>query len=97
MRGVLGTEYGDSNNDKRVDLIDLNALAASYGNAGVWASGDFNGDKRVDLIDLDRLGLHYGFNGSGGVSVPSAPEPGTGALLAAGAWRLRRRGRERPG
>ncbi len=96
VRDVLGTEYGDANNDKQVSLIDLNALGANFGNAGVWATGDFNGDGQVSLADLNTLGVHFGFDGTGGVFVPSVPEPGALVLLAVGALGLKAGGRERP-
>lgn len=52
---------GDLNGDRAVDLSDLAALLANYGQVGVPPSaGDLNGDGNVDLADLAALLAQYG-------------------------------------
>lgn len=80
--GVLA---GDANLDGTVDYLDLGALAASYRDSNCfWEDGDFTGDGLVDHLDLGALAGNY--RRSISPSLPNeAPEPGTLALLAAGA------------
>ncbi|MEQ9454715.1 MAG: PEP-CTERM sorting domain-containing protein [Phycisphaeraceae bacterium] len=85
IESVLETFFGDSNLDGEVDLIDLSALASSFGLTAGWADGNFNTDTVVDLIDLSLLASNFG-------SSASVPEPTTAALLGlAGLGLLRRR------
>jgi hypothetical protein len=54
---------GDTDLDGDVDLVDLSALAASYGgnNGSIdWIHGDFDHDDDVDLVDLSSLAGNYG-------------------------------------
>jgi hypothetical protein len=93
--GVLHDKLpGDANLDENVDLVDLCALAASYGvqSGATWARGDFNGDGAVDLMDLVMLAGNYGVHrrvGSPGI----VPEPASWLMLSVGAWAMRRRRR----
>src|SRR5690606_30646609 len=68
VRQVLGTEFGDLNLDGRVDLIDLDLLAANFGSSGkTWSSADMTGDDQVDLFDFFHLARNWGFGVSGGL------------------------------
>lgn len=102
IRVILKTEYGDCNLDGRVDIVDLNALAANWGAIGCtsWAEGDFNGDHAADILDLNEMAAHWGYPRPPGIfedalAGTGVPEPATMAMLAAGAAGLlmRRRGR----
>jgi len=94
---------GDADLDEDVDILDLGALANSYGmkTGAVWAMGDFDGNGAVDILDLGYLAGNYGIHrpvaavGAAGVGAPAAvPEPASWLMLsAAGAWALRRRRR----
>src|SRR3954469_25014654 len=55
---VLG---GDANRDRKVDFLDLAALAQNYNTSGgkTWAEGDFNGDASVDFLDLAMMAQRY--------------------------------------
>lgn len=94
VRSILGTEYGDTNLDGAVDLLDLDRLGQSFGMAGTWINGDFTGDGQVNLLDLDILGQHFGTRSSSSLTFAQAlvevglaaavPEPTVAALLAMG-------------
>ncbi|WP_428386463.1 FG-GAP-like repeat-containing protein [Mucisphaera sp.] len=86
ITALLSTQRGDANLDQRVDLIDLSALAASFGQSGGWSHGDFNTDGTVDLIDLSLLAANFGFDGNTAI-----PEPAGITLIALGALAVRRR------
>ncbi|MEQ9454489.1 MAG: hypothetical protein RLN76_07840, partial [Phycisphaeraceae bacterium] len=74
ISSVLGTFPGDSNLDQSVDLVDLSALASSFGTNTGWAGGNFNADTQVDLVDLSLLATNFG-------SSAAVPEPGVATLL----------------
>lgn len=50
----------DLNGDCRIDLGDLVALLANFGNAATWSGGDLNADGQVTLGDLTQLLSLYG-------------------------------------
>ena len=85
---VIGARYGDTDLNGLVNLLDLAALASSYGRAGGWAKGDFNGDGLVNVLDLSTLAANYGKTASAAAAVP---EPATILLLGAASFFLRRR------
>ncbi len=96
VHDVLGTEYGDANNDQMVSLFDLNIIGANFGKPGTWATGDFNGDGQVTLFDLNILGANFGFDGTGGGGgggpfSPAVPEPASLVLIGLAALALRKR------
>ncbi|WP_428387669.1 hypothetical protein [Mucisphaera sp.] len=72
----FGSQMGDANLDSRVDLLDLSALAASFGKTAVngYADGDFNGNGTVSLLDLSILASNFGFH-------TSVPEPASVGVL----------------
>ncbi|QDU71546.1 hypothetical protein Pan265_13960 [Mucisphaera calidilacus] len=72
---VLNTAFGDANLDRRVDLLDLSALAASFEDAAGWSSGDFNGDGVADLLDLSTLASSFGFESL-------VPEPAAASVVS---------------
>ncbi len=88
---LIGTAYGDTNLDKQVSLLDLNALGANFGLSGGWGAGDFNGDGEITLADLNVLGTSFGFDNS--AAAPAVPEPASVALLALSGLMLTRRRR----
>lgn len=51
---------GDINGDGCVDLSDLAALLANYGQIGPHLPGDLNADGVVDLSDLELIISNYG-------------------------------------
>ena len=97
------TRYGDANLDGTVNLSDFNRLAANFGSTtGDWSQGDFNYDSNVNLSDFNRLAANFGLSAAGPTVTPedwarlgaAVPEPGSLALLSAGALLgLRRRRR----
>ncbi len=53
---------GDSNNDKRINLIDFSILAYWFNRPLTQAATalvDLNGDKKVNLIDFSILAYHW--------------------------------------
>lgn len=71
VRDLIGTEYGDTNLDFKVDLVDLDNLGMNMDMPGGWLQGDFNGDCFVDLADLDILGMNFGYDGTS-TAIPEA-------------------------
>jgi hypothetical protein len=61
---------GDANRDRKVDFLDLAALAQNYNTSGgkTWADGDFNGDGKVDFLDLAMMAQRY----NTGLAAPGA-------------------------
>lgn len=64
----------DATLDGKVNTLDFNQLAGSFGGAGGWTSGDFNYDGVVDSADFTALAGNYG------TSMP-APAPVLGAVV----------------
>lgn len=62
---------GDANLDNSVDLLDLSALASSFGSEGGWKNGDFNDDGNVDLLDLSILARQFGDSYQSAVPAPA--------------------------
>ncbi|MDX2146402.1 MAG: serine hydrolase [Planctomycetota bacterium] len=51
---------GDANRDGTLDRLDLDALAAFFGDSGVlWSQGDFTGDGLANTTDLDVVRQSY--------------------------------------
>ncbi|WP_428389967.1 LamG-like jellyroll fold domain-containing protein [Mucisphaera sp.] len=86
VTGLFGSQPGDANLDRIVDLVDLSTLASNFGQSVLTNSqGDFNADGTVDLIDLSALASSFGFDGN------AVPEPASAALLCMSALLLQRR------
>ncbi|MCA9264027.1 MAG: hypothetical protein KDA60_09280 [Planctomycetales bacterium] len=85
---VLGTRFGDTNLDGRVDESDLEILQANLFHSSGWSGGDFNGDGEVDGRDFNLWIQYRGFDRGAPASVP---EPWGLAVLAPGALVLRQR------
>ena len=91
------TYAGDSNLDGKVNTVDFNNLAGSFGAAatGTWFAGDYNYDSNIDSMDFSLLVANFGQ--SVPISAPGlgavVPEPATMSLLAIGALGLIRRRR----
>jgi ELWxxDGT repeat protein len=67
---------GDANRDRKVDFLDLAALAQNYNGGGgkTWADGDFNGDGAVDFLDLAMMAQRYNTSlAAPGAAVTAAP------------------------
>jgi hypothetical protein len=69
---------GDINSDARVDVLDLTAVAASYGACSDGADfnprADLNESGCTDMLDLVLLGSSYQVSGP----LPWSPEPSNG-------------------
>jgi hypothetical protein len=91
---------GDANLDHKVDINDLTIVLSNYNRStGMsWSTGDFVGDGTVDINDLTIVLADYGasFGASGAGNLSATPEPGTLALIAAGAVALLPLLRRRP-
>jgi hypothetical protein len=86
------TLSGDANLDGKVDTLDFNSLAASFGGSGkFWTQADFNYDGTVDTLDFNSLAANFGGTiagdaggagsaGSAGSAGALVPEPA--AMLA---------------
>lgn len=59
VRNVLQSQYGDSNLDGKVDVLDQAALYSGWRKSGGWARGDFNGDGQADAVDLGILKTYW--------------------------------------
>ena len=101
IQGILGTDYGDFNLNGTVDLGDYTIWAAAFltselAGVGGWDNGDANGDTIIDGGDYTAWAIRRGFV-SDASQYASTPEPGTVALLCAGAGLVlsRRRSRRR--
>ena len=80
---------GDANADLKVDILDLTALAGSWGLGGqIWPQGDFNYDGTIDILDLTALAGNWNYGVTQGI-----PEPGVLTLLAVGAAAIIRKRR----
>ena len=67
---------GDLNGDGRIDIDDLELMAANFGKraaAGSSVLGDLNGDGAVDDKDLEILKKNYSFNAPPSNAAPSNP------------------------
>jgi len=51
---------GDTNDDGRVDIEDLNAVRNHFGATGEDLAGDSNNDGRVDIEDLNEVRNNFG-------------------------------------
>jgi serine-aspartate repeat-containing protein C/D/E len=61
---------GDTNQDGRVDLNDLNNVRNHFGEAGPGVTGDTNGDAVVDLNDLNNVRNNFGATSGGSSATP---------------------------
>jgi len=68
---------GDTNDDGKVDIVDLNNVRNNFGGQGL---GDTNDDSVVDITDLNNVRNNFGAGGS----PASVPEPSAWALLGVG-------------
>jgi hypothetical protein len=74
----LGVLLADANQDRSVDTIDFNILAANFGGTGKESSqGDFNDDGAVDTVDFNLLASNFGktIAASSAFSTPVAVRP----------------------
>jgi hypothetical protein len=76
---------GDTNDDGRVDLEDLNAVRNHFGASGANLNGDANDDGQVDLDDLNLVRNHFGATSPAPVAVVSAPTADQGVVPATAA------------
>lgn len=79
LMATLRLPGGDINQDRRIDLLDLTAVASGYGacadGSTVDARSDVNGSGCTDMLDLVLLGSSYEMRGP----VPWAPQSGVPA------------------
>jgi len=67
VRTLIGTQYGDANLDKVVDIEDFGFVFGNLGRTGVgWADGSFNGDDIVDIEDFGFVFGNFGFDAAMG-------------------------------
>jgi len=66
----VDTLLGDTNNDGRVDLNDLNNVRNHFGEASPGVTGDTNGDNVVDLNDLNNVRNNFGATLDGSPALP---------------------------
>jgi hypothetical protein len=105
---VTCTWGGDANLDRRVDMMDLGALATHWQAAGNWVDGDFDYNGVVDVNDLGLLATNWqpGVGNPLGPSLQDAlanlglpnvsvPEPASVGLVLAVALKCHRRRRTR--
>ncbi len=81
---------GDTNDDGKVDLVDLNNVRNNFGAVGL---GDTDNDNDVDLTDLNNVRNNFGAVGSQAVPEPSTAilSLGLGLALAGATWLRRKR------
>ncbi len=83
---VVYTVGGDANLDGVTDGADFGTVLANFGKTGMsWSNGDFNYDGTVNGADLGVVLANFGQHSS---ITAAVPEPGTLALLVAGAFGL---------
>ena len=96
---------GDTNQDRRVDVVDLNTLALNWQEMvdNKFADGDFNLDGKVDAVDLNAIATNWqvgveeeasltAFADAWAATLTAVPEPTSLSLLAAtGPLLMRRR------
>lgn len=85
IENLLGSQRGDANLDRKVDLVDLSILASSFSQLGGYPDGDFNFSGAVNLIDLSILASNFGFDAT------TIPEPSGVLILLTPALLARRR------
>ncbi len=76
--GVIGDNFGDTNGDGKVDIVDLNNVRNNFGATGNGVLGDTNNDDLVNIEDLNAVRNNFGAGNP-------VPEPPSLVLLAAGA------------
>jgi hypothetical protein len=77
VEGLLLTELGDVNLDRRVDIVDLGTIGTNWqtqplAGAPAWQFGDFDGSGLVDIVDLGIIGTNWQFDNT---PPPGAPGP----------------------
>jgi hypothetical protein len=90
---IAYTVPGDSNLDGKVNTIDFNNLAGSFGASGKkWIDGDFDYNGIVDSIDFTQIVSNFGRTNSPAPSLGSViPEPATVGIVALAMMAMRRR------
>ena len=89
---ICYTYAGYANLDGKVNALDFNALAASFGSGTEWFRGDFNFDGGVTSADFTVLSSNFGQMLSPAPALGSlVPEPGLLGLLTFGCLLQRRR------
>lgn len=89
---LVGTQFGDTNLDQKVDFADFVALSSAFNEPGGWAQGDSDGDGQVAFGDFVALSTNY----NQPVATAAVPEPSPLVLLVFALCSLpmvRRRGR----
>jgi hypothetical protein len=87
------TYLGDANLDGKVNALDFNALAASFGTGNSWCKGDFNYDGVTNMLDFAALATNFNLALASPGLGAIVPEP-VGAIFAAAAVLIIPRRRE---
>ena len=73
----IGTQFGDTNLDKQINISDYNNLVAGFTGqgrrGGDWATGDTDFDNDVDGDDYFTIVDNFGFRNTGGTSRNDIP------------------------
>jgi hypothetical protein len=70
---------GDTNNDRLVNVVDLNNVRNNFGSASLDILGDTNNDDKVDIADLNAVRNNFGE----GAAI-AVPEPAGVAIAMMG-------------
>ena len=87
------TFVGDTNLDGKVNAMDFNSLASSFGasSGALWINGDLNYDGAVDSSDFAALALNFNTTMPSPAVGVLVPEPSLGLLPLMMFARIRRK------
>ncbi|MDZ4780744.1 MAG: hypothetical protein SGJ19_10860 [Planctomycetia bacterium] len=87
---------GDTNNDRLVNVTDLNNVRNNFGSFGPDVLGDTNNDDEVTIADLNAVRNNFGEGGGSPVPEPAGVALAALSIVASLMWmRGRRAGRSR--
>jgi len=93
---VRYTYLGDANVDGKVNALDFNAVATSFGGSSkIWSQGDFNSDGLVNTTDFTALSQNFNLTLPGPALGALVPEPTTAIVMSGSVAALFARRRRR--